>query len=93
MSGLYTLYKICELGLSARVFEAGTGIGGTWDWNRYPGARFDSQSYPYQYSFSQEVIDEWEWTEHFCGQPEIERYLHYGADKFDLKRDICGLRG
>ena len=88
VSGLYSLYKLRELGLSARVFEAGTGIGGTWYWNRYPGARFDSESYTYQYSFSQELLDEWEWTEHFSGQPEIERYLHYVADKFDLKRDI-----
>ena len=93
VSGLYTLYKLRELGLSARVFEAGTDIGGTWYWNRYPGARFDSESYSYQYSFSQELIDEWEWSEHFSGQPEIERYLHFVADKFDLKRDIeCNAR-
>jgi cation diffusion facilitator CzcD-associated flavoprotein CzcO len=88
VSGLYSLYKLRELGLSARVFEAGTGIGGTWYWNRYPGARFDSESYSYQYSFSQKLLDEWEWTEHFAAQPEIERYLHFVADKFDLKRDI-----
>ncbi len=93
VSGLYALYKLRELGLSARVFEAGTDIGGTWYWNRYPGARFDSESYSYQYSFSQELIDEWEWSEHFSGQPEIERYLHFVADKFDLKRDIeCNAR-
>ncbi len=88
VSGLYALYKLRQLGLSARVFEAGTDIGGTWYWNRYPGARFDSESYSYQYSFSQELIDEWEWSEHFSGQPEIERYLHFVADKFDLKRYI-----
>ncbi len=88
VSGLYSLYKLRELGMSARAFEAGTGIGGTWYWNRYPGARFDSESYTYQYSFSKELIDEWEWTEHFAAQPEIERYLHHVADKFDLKRDI-----
>jgi phytoene dehydrogenase-like protein len=87
VSGLYALYKFRQLGPSVRVFEAGTDIGGTWYWNRYPGARFDSESYPYQYSFSQELIDEWEWSEHFSGQPEIERYLHFVADKFDLKRD------
>lgn len=93
VSGLYALYKLRELGLSARVFEAGTDIGGTWYWNRYPGARFDSESYSYQYSFSQELLDEWEWSEHFSGQPEIERYLHFVADKFDLKRDIeCNAR-
>ncbi|NNL85098.1 MAG: NAD(P)/FAD-dependent oxidoreductase [Myxococcales bacterium] len=88
VSGLYALHKLRELGLSTRVFEAGTDIGGTWYWNRYPGARFDSESYTYQYSFSQELLDEWEWTEHFAAQPEIERYLHFVADKFDLKRDI-----
>ena len=88
ISGLYTLYKLRELGLSARVLEAGTDIGGTWYWNRYPGARFDSESYSYQYSFSKELIDEWQWTEHFAAQPEIERYVHFVADKFDLKRDI-----
>jgi cation diffusion facilitator CzcD-associated flavoprotein CzcO len=93
VSGLYALYKLRELGLAARVFEAGTGIGGTWYWNRYPGARFDSESYTYQYSFSQDLLDEWEWSEHFSGQPEIERYLHFVADKFDLKRDIeCNAR-
>ena len=72
VSGLYTLYKLRELGLSAKVFEAGTDIGGTWYWNRYPGARFDSESYSYQYSFRQELIDGWNWSEHFAGQPEIE---------------------
>ena len=93
ISGLYSLYKLRELGLSARVFEAGTDIGGTWYWNRYPGARFDSESYSYQYSFSRELIDEWEWSEHFSPQPEIERYVHFVADKFDLKRDIeCNAR-
>ena len=93
VSGLYTLHKLRELGLSARVFEAGTDIGGTWYWNRYPGARFDSESYSYQYSFSQELVDEWEWSEHFSAQPEIERYVHFVADKLDLRRDIeCNAR-
>lgn len=93
VSGLYTLYKLRELGLSVRVFEAGTDIGGTWYWNRYPGARFDSESYTYQYSFSKELIDEWNWSEHFSAQPEIEKYLHFVADKFDLRRDIeCNAR-
>ena len=93
VSGLYSLYKLRELGLSARVFEAGTDIGGTWYWNRYPGARFDSESYTYQYSFSKELVEEWEWSEHFSAQPEIEKYLHFVADKFDLKRDIeCNAR-
>jgi cation diffusion facilitator CzcD-associated flavoprotein CzcO len=88
MSGLYQLYRLRELGMRVRVFEAGTGVGGTWYWNRYPGARFDSESYSYSYSFSQELLDEWDWSEHFAGQPETERYINYVADKFDLRRDI-----
>jgi cation diffusion facilitator CzcD-associated flavoprotein CzcO len=88
ISGLYQLYRLRELGLRVRVFETGTGVGGTWYWNRYPGARFDSESYSYAYSFSQELLDEWDWTEHFSPQPQTERYLNYVADKFDLRRDI-----
>jgi cation diffusion facilitator CzcD-associated flavoprotein CzcO len=88
VSGLYQLHKLRELGLTVRVFETGTGVGGTWYWNRYPGARFDSESWTYGYSFSQELLDEWDWEEHFAGQPETERYLNYVADKFDLRRDI-----
>lgn len=88
ISGMYQLHRLRQLGLNVRVLEAGTGVGGTWYWNRYPGARFDSESYSYGYSFSQEVLDEWDWTEHFAPQPETERYLNYVADKFDLKRDI-----
>jgi cation diffusion facilitator CzcD-associated flavoprotein CzcO len=88
VSGLYQLYRLRELGLRVRVFEAGTGVGGTWYWNRYPGARFDSESWTYGYSFSQELLEEWDWEEHFAAQPETERYLNYVADKFDLRRDI-----
>src|SRR5690349_18631581 len=88
VSGLYQLYRARELGLKTRVFEAGTAVGGTWYWNRYPGARFDSESWTYGYSFSQELLDEWDWDEHFAAQPETERYLNYVADKFDLRRDI-----
>jgi cation diffusion facilitator CzcD-associated flavoprotein CzcO len=88
MSGLYQLYRARELGLKVRVFETGTDVGGTWYWNRYPGARFDSESYSYGYSFSKELLDEWEWSEHFAGQPETLRYCKYVADKFDLRRDI-----
>jgi cation diffusion facilitator CzcD-associated flavoprotein CzcO len=88
MSGLYQLYRLRELGLRVHVFEAGTNVGGTWYWNRYPGARFDSESYSYGYSFSKELLEEWEWSEHFAGQPETLRYLNYVADKFDLRRDI-----
>jgi cation diffusion facilitator CzcD-associated flavoprotein CzcO len=88
MSGLYQLYRLRELGVRVRVLEAGTGVGGTWYWNRYPGARFDSESYSYSYSFSKELLQEWDWTEHFSPQPETLRYLNYVADKFDLRRDI-----
>ena len=88
VSGLYALHKLRECGLSTRVIVAGSDVGGTWYWNRYPGARFDSESYTYQYSFSRELIDEWNWSEHFAAQPEIERYLQHVADKFDLRRDI-----
>ena len=88
ISGLYQLYCLRKMGQRVRVFEAGTGVGGTWYWNRYPGCRFDSESYSYGYSFSQELLDEWDWTEHFAPQTETERYLNYVADKFDLRRDI-----
>ena len=88
ISGLYQLYRLRELGFRVRVFERGTGVGGTWYWNRYPGARFDSESYSYGYSFSQELLDEWNWSEHFASQPEILRYLQHVADKFDLRKDI-----
>ena len=88
ISGMYQLHKLRELGLKVRVLEAGTGVGGTWYWNRYPGARFDSESYSYGYSFSKDLLDEWHWTEHFSPQPETLKYLNYVADKFDLRRDI-----
>jgi cation diffusion facilitator CzcD-associated flavoprotein CzcO len=91
VSGLYQLYKLRELGLKTLVLEDGTNVGGTWYWNRYPGARFDSESWTYGYSFSKELLEEWHWAEHFSAQPETERYLNYVADKFDLRRDIqCG---
>jgi cation diffusion facilitator CzcD-associated flavoprotein CzcO len=89
ISGIYQLYRLRELGLSARVYEAGSGVGGTWYWNRYPGARFDSESYSYGYSFSEELLQEWDWKEHFSGQPETERYLNHVVEKFDLRRDIA----
>src|SRR3989442_2476467 len=88
VSGLYQLYRLRELGLTVRVFEAGTGVGGTWYWNRYPGARFDSESWTYGYSFSDEILREWEWSEHFAAQPETLRYCNFVADKLDLSRDI-----
>ncbi len=88
MSGIYQLYRLRELDLNVRVLEAGTGVGGTWYWNRYPGARFDSESYSYGYSFSKEVLEEWSWSEHFAPQPETERYVNFVADKFALKPHI-----
>src|SRR5467141_3110446 len=88
VTGLYALYRLRERGFAVRVFEEGGGVGGTWYWNRYLGARFDSESYTYGYSFSEELLQEWDWKEHYSGQPENERYLNYVADKFDLRRDI-----
>ena len=88
VSGLYQLYKLREMGLSVRTFEDAGGVGGTWYWNRYPGCRFDSESETYGYSWSEELLQEWDWKEHFSGQPENERYLNYVADKFDLRKDI-----
>ena len=88
VSGLYQLYKAREIGVSALVLESGTEVGGTWYWNRYPGARFDSESYSYGYSFSQDLLDEWDWKEHFSAQPENLRYLQHVSDRFDLREDI-----
>jgi cation diffusion facilitator CzcD-associated flavoprotein CzcO len=88
ISGMFMLYRLRELGFSARVFEAGTGIGGTWYWNRYPGARFDSESWSYGYSFSKELLREWDWKENFSPQPDTLEYLNLVADKFDLRRDM-----
>ncbi|MBK8959017.1 MAG: NAD(P)/FAD-dependent oxidoreductase [Proteobacteria bacterium] len=88
VSGLYQLYCLKQLGLEVRIFEAGDGVGGTWYWNRYPGARFDSESYSYAYSFSPELLQEWNWAEHYSGQPENEKYLNFVADKFALRPHI-----
>ncbi len=88
-SGLYQLLCLRDrLGLRVQVLEAGAGVGGTWYWNRYPGARCDSESHSYCYSFSEELMREWEWSERYPGPPEILRYLNHVADRFDLKRDI-----
>src|SRR5215212_8433245 len=87
-AGLYMLHCLRGLGLSARVFEAGGGIGGTWYWNRYPGARCDVESMDYSYSFCDELQQEWRWTERYASQPEILRYIEHVADRFDLRRDI-----
>src|SRR5271168_4183925 len=87
-AGLYMLYRLRELGLSTRVYEAGTGVGGTWYWNRYPGARVDIESQEYSYSVSPELDDEWRWSERYASQPELLRYLNHVADRFDLRPDI-----
>ncbi|HYR70160.1 MAG TPA: NAD(P)/FAD-dependent oxidoreductase [Candidatus Acidoferrum sp.] len=87
-AGLYSLHRLRGLGLTARVYEAGKGVGGTWYWNRYPGARCDVESMDYSYSFSDELQQEWRWTERYAAQPEILKYVNHVADRFDLRRDI-----
>jgi cyclohexanone monooxygenase len=87
-AGLYMLHKMRGQGYSARVFEAGDGVGGTWYWNRYPGARVDIESQEYSYSFSEELEMEWNWTERYATQPELLRYINHVADRFDLRRDV-----
>ena len=87
-SGLYMLYRLRALGLSVRVLEMGTGVGGTWYWNRYPGARCDGESLTYSYSFSESLQQEWCWPDRYSLQPEILAYLNHVADRFDLRRDI-----
>jgi cyclohexanone monooxygenase len=88
LSGLYLLHRLRELGLSAVVLEQAAGVGGTWYWNRYPGARCDIESMTYSYSWSRELEQEWTWTERYAGQAEILRYIEHVADRFDLRRDI-----
>jgi len=88
ISGMYQLIPLRELGMELRVFEAGSDLGGTWYWNRYPGARFDSESWSYGYSFSKELLQEWEWPEHFSAQPDTLRYLDFVANEFDLRQQI-----
>ena len=87
-AGMYMLYRLRGLGLSARVFETGDGVGGTWYWNRYPGARVDSPSMQYSLSFSSEMEQEWNWSEDYSPQPDLERYANHVADRFDLRSDI-----
>jgi cation diffusion facilitator CzcD-associated flavoprotein CzcO len=87
-AGLYMVYKLRELGLSVRALESGSEVGGTWYWNSYPGARTDSESHYYCYSFSKELLEEWKWQERYPSQPEVYSYLKHVADKFDLRRDI-----
>jgi cyclohexanone monooxygenase len=87
-AGLYTLYKLRKLGYSVRVYEAGEGVGGTWFWNCYPGARVDIESHEYSYSFDESLEKEWRWSERYASQPELLRYINHVADRFDLRRDI-----
>jgi cation diffusion facilitator CzcD-associated flavoprotein CzcO len=88
IAGLYQLQRLREMGFTAQIVEAGDGVGGTWYWNRYPGARCDVESLSYSYSFSPELEQEWNWTEKYPTQPEILRYINHVADRFDLRRDI-----
>ena len=87
-SGMYMLHRLRELGLSAVVIEAAGDVGGTWYWNRYPGARCDVESMEYSYSFDEDLQQEWEWKERYSAQPEILEYANHVADRFDLRRDI-----
>jgi cation diffusion facilitator CzcD-associated flavoprotein CzcO len=87
-AGMYMLHRVRGLGLTARVFEAGSGVGGTWYWNRYPGARCDVESMEYSYQFSEELQQEWEWTERYASQPEILTYANHVADRFGLRADM-----
>ena len=86
--GINQLYRAIQAGYSVRLLEQADGVGGTWYWNRYPGCRFDSESYTYGYLFSEELWQEWDWSEEFAPQPETERYLNRVVDKFDLRRHI-----
>ncbi len=86
VAGIYQIKRLADLGIDATVLDAAPDLGGTWYWNRYPGARFDSESYTYGYSFSKELLNEWHWKERFSGQPENLRYLNHVADKFDLRK-------
>ena len=88
LAGLYMLHRLRGLGFSARIFEPGADVGGTWYWNRYPGARCDVESMEYSYSFSGELQQEWHWSERSAGQPEILRYVGHVTNRFDLRRDI-----
>ena len=85
---MYMLYRMRKLGLSARVIEAGGGVGGTWYWNRYSGARCDTDTMEYSYSFDEDLQQEWQWPERYPTQLEILEYLNHVADRFDLRPDI-----
>jgi acetone monooxygenase len=88
VAGLYQLYQLRKQGLSVKAFDTASDVGGTWYWNRYPGAKFDSESYIYQYLFDEALYKDWSWSSRFPEQPEIERWMHYVADRLDLRKDI-----
>ena len=88
VAGLYQLHLLRKQGLNVKAFDTASGVGGTWYWNRYPGAKFDSESYIYQYLFDEKLYKDWSWSERFPGQPEIERWMNYVADRLDLRKDI-----
>ncbi|HAU10346.1 MAG TPA: cyclohexanone monooxygenase, partial [Gammaproteobacteria bacterium] len=88
VAGLYLLYRLRGLGLSVTAFEAGSDVGGTWYWNRYPGCRCDVDSLEYSYSFANDLQQEWHWPERYGTQPEILKYVNHVADRFDLRRYI-----
>src|ERR1700760_3926055 len=88
-AGMYMLHRLRGLDFSVRVYEQGDGVGGTWYWNRYPGARCDVESMQYSYSFSEELQQQWDWSERYAPQPEILKYANHVADRFDLRRDIA----
>jgi cyclohexanone monooxygenase len=87
-AGLRALYELRNLGLSVKVFEAGSDVGGTWHWNRYPGARTDSEAWAYCYSFSKELLRDWNWTDRMPSQSQVLDYLRHVARRFDLRKDI-----
>ena len=86
--GIYQAYRLQQMGKRFLVLEQASDVGGTWHWNRYPGCRFDSESETYGYSFSTELLEEWNWSEHFAPREETERYLQYVTDKFDLRQHM-----
>src|SRR3981081_167416 len=86
VAGIYQIKRLADLGVDATVLDAAPALGGTWYWNRYPGARFDSESYTYGYSFSRELLNEWHWKERFSGQPEKLRYLNHAAHPLGLRK-------
>ena len=88
LAGLYAVHRLRSMGLRVRAYEAGSGVGGTWFWNRYPGARCDVESLEYSYGFSHELQQEWKWPERYGTQPEILKYINHVADRFDLRRDV-----